>query len=310
MRETKMKRIVAALVGLALAGGAVFLLLTEPKRFDSAALGPYQPNLANGRVLLAVGGCASCHMSPGQEDRTLLGGGAALPSPFGNFYPPNISPDPERGIGRWSEGDFVTAMTLGTSPDGRHYYPAFPFTSYQRMSVADLRDLFAVMKSLPVSQTANRSHDLPFPLTVRRGLGLWKLLALDEKPFTPDPAKSADINRGAYLVNGPGHCAECHSDRYFFGMIKEGTRLAGGPNPEGHGWVPNITQHADGLAKWSQSDIESLLTDGLTPDGDVVGGSMGSVVKNISQLPKADVAAIAAYLKSLPPKPGKAPKKG
>ncbi len=303
-----MKRIIAALAGLAVVGGAVFWLLTEPKRVDPSALGPYKPDLANGRLLLAVGGCASCHMTPGQEDRTLLGGGQALPSPFGDFYPPNISPDPNKGIGKWSEADFVTAMTKGTSPKGEHYYPAFPFTSYQRMSLNDLRDLFAVMKTLPLSQADNKPHALPFPFTVRRGLGLWKLLALDEKPFVPDPTKSAAFNRGAYLVSGPGHCAECHSDRYLIGIIKEATRYAGGPNPEGKGWVPNLTSHPDGLAKWSKGDIESLLSDGLTPDGDVVGGSMGSVVKNVSQLPKEDIAAMAEFIKALPPKPGKAPK--
>src|SRR5262249_16388133 len=150
-----------------------------------------------------------CHAQPGQDDKTKLGGGLALKSPFGTFYVPNISPDPRDGIGTWSEADFVTAMTKGTSPDRQHYYPAFPYTSYQRVRIEDLRDLVGFLKTLPPVSSKVRDHDLPFPFNVRRVVGLWKWLFLDGTPFEPDPTKSAEFNRGAYLVNGPGHCAEC-----------------------------------------------------------------------------------------------------
>ena len=174
-----------------------------------------------------AGGCASCHMSPDQDDKTRLGGGRPLKSPFGTFYAPNISSDPKDGIGNWSEANFVTAMLKGTSPDGKHYYPAFPYTSYQRMRLEDVRDLFAFMKTLPAVPGQVRDHDLPAHFKFRRMLGGWKFLFLDGEKFTPDPNRPATWNRGAYLVNGPGHCAECHSPRNLLGGIVEDQRLCG-----------------------------------------------------------------------------------
>ncbi len=190
----------------------------------------------------------------------------------------------------------------GTSPDGRHYFPAFPYTSYQRMRVEDVRDLFAHIKTLPAAQGRVRDHDVPFPFNVRRSLGGWKFLFLDGKPFQPEPSKSAQWNRGAYLVSGPGHCAECHSPRNALGGIVEAQRFAGGPNPEGEGWVPNITQKA--LGDYSDKDIAYLLETGNTPEGDSVGGAMTPVVRNTAELPAEDRDAMAAYIKSLPPVEG------
>jgi mono/diheme cytochrome c family protein len=224
----------------------------------------------------------------------------ALGSPYGTFYPPNISPDPKDGIGAWSEANFVTAMMKGTSPDGRHYFPSFPYTSYQRMTLADLRDMFAFIKTLPAVQGRVRDHDIRFPFNIRLALGGWKFLYLDGRRFTPDPNRPAEWNRGAYLVNGPGHCAECHSPRNALGAIIEERRFAGGPNPDGgEGTIPNITQA--GIGEYSAGDIEEILATGNNPDGDSVGGSMAAVVRDTSQLPQADRAAMAAYIKSLPP---------
>jgi mono/diheme cytochrome c family protein len=212
---------------------------------------------------------------------------------------PNISSDPKDGIGGWNEAQFVSAMWYGTSPDGRHYFPSFPYPSYQRMALADVRDLFAYLRTLPAVQGRVRDHDVPFPYNIRRLLGGWKFLYLDEERFRPDPNRPAEWNRGAYLVNGPAHCAECHSPRDAFGGIVEGQRFAGGPDPEGDdGWVPNITQH--GLSAWSVDDIERVLRNGETRDGDSVGGSMSTVVGSTSRLPDKDRAAMAAYIKSLP----------
>jgi mono/diheme cytochrome c family protein len=292
----------AAVLGL-----AAFWFLTDPEMVPASALAPHTPNLANGKEMFYAGGCASCHAVPKQEDKTRLGGGLALGSPFGTFYVPNISSDPKDGIGGWSEAQFITAMVKGTSPTGEHLFPAFPYTSYQRMNFGDLRDLFAYLKTLPAVTGRIRGHDLPFPLNIRRTLGVWKLLFLDDRPFEPDPTQSQQWNRGAYLVNGPGHCAECHSPRNILGAIKRGKRFTGGPSPDGQGGTPNITQQK--LKDWTVKDIGDTLTTGMTPDADFVGGSMVEVVRNTSQLSQADREAIATYIKSLPAVEGAAPKK-
>jgi mono/diheme cytochrome c family protein len=297
-----LKRILLALILIAAIGLGMFWWLTIPASIAAASLPAYQPNPANGQVMFSAGGCSSCHAVPDQPDRTRLGGGLALPSPFGTFHVPNISPDPNDGIGRWSEADFVTAMSKGTSPSGAHYFPAFPYTSYAHVRIEDVRDLFAYLKTLPQVAGRVRDHDVPFPFNIRRNIGIWKLLFMDGKPFTPDSAHSVAWNRGAYLVGGFGHCAECHSPRNFLGGIVEAQRLAGGPNPEGEGWVPNITQK--GLGEWSVKDFSYFLETGEFPDGDSAGGSMARVIKNTSQLPAEDRAAIAEYLKSLPPVEG------
>jgi len=284
------------------AGAGIFWWLTMPGVVAADSLSPYVPNLANGLNAFNAGGCSSCHAVPNQPDRLKLGGGLAMPSPFGTFHVPNISPDPNDGIGRWTEADFVTAVLKGTSPQGAHYFPAFPYVSYRHAKLEDVRDLFAYLKTLaPVAGKA-RDHDVLFPFNVRRNIGVWKRLFMDGKSHAPDAAQSASWNRGAYLVNSFGHCAECHSPRNGLGGIVETQRLAGGPNPEGEGWVPNITQK--GLADWSTKDIADFLESGQKPDGDTAGGSMARVIKNTSQLSADDRAGTAAYLKSLPPVEG------
>ena len=291
---------VAAVLGL-----AVFWFLTIPATVPASALAVHTPDLVNGKEMFYAGGCASCHAVPKQPDKTRLGGGLALNSPFGTFYVPNISPDSKDGIGAWTDAQFVTAMTKGTSPTGEHLYPAFPYTSYQHMRFDDLRDLFAYLKTLPPVSGKVRDHDLPFPFNIRRTLGLWKLLFLDGKPFEPDPSKSAQWNRGAYLVNGPGHCAECHSPRNALGGVIESLRFTGGPSPDGQGGVPNITQFK--LKEWTEANIVETLESGMTADADRVGGNMVEVVRNTSQLTEADRRAIAAYIKSLPAVEGRKP---
>jgi mono/diheme cytochrome c family protein len=296
------RKLVALAVIAGVVGLALFWFLTIPATVPASALGAHQPNLENGEAMFFAGGCASCHATPGQDDRTRLGGGLGLKSPFGTFYAPNISPDAKDGIGGWSEADFAAAMLRGTSPDGRHYFPAFPYTSYRLMGMSDLRDLFAFIKTLPAVQGRARDHDVPFPFNMRRVLGIWKQLYLGSDTFRPDASKTAQWNRGAYLVNGPGHCAECHSPRNFLGGVVSGKRFAGGPNPEGEGWVPNITQA--GLKDWSEDDIAYLLESGNLPDGDSVGGAMTPVIRNTSRLSEEDRMAMAVYLKSLAPVEG------
>jgi mono/diheme cytochrome c family protein len=295
------KLLTLAVIGGAI-GLAVFWLVTIPGTVPASALPTYTPDAANGKVIFFAGGCSSCHATVGQDDKTKLGGGFGLKSPFGTFYAPNISTDAKDGIGGWTEQQFVTAMVKGTSPNGTHYFPAFPYGSYAHMNYNDVRDLFAFMKTLPAVQGKAREHDVGFPFNIRRSLGGWKFLFFDDKQFKPDPTKSAAWNRGAYLVNGPGHCAECHTPRNFMGGMKSGQRFAGGPSPEGEGWVPNITQYA--LKSWTEQDFADLLESGMNPDGDFVGGEMTKVVRNTGQLSAADRAAMATYLKSLPPVEG------
>jgi mono/diheme cytochrome c family protein len=290
--------------GAAVLALGVFWVLTIPQTVSAAALGPHQSDLSNGKTLFFIGGCSSCHRTYGEKDLLRLGGGVALKSPFGTFYPPNISSDRNDGIGGWSEVEFVTAMTKGTSPAGEHLYPAFPYTSYQRISSNDLRDLFAYLKTLPAAQGRAPEHQQSFPFNIRRLIGGWKLLFRDGLPYQPDPRKPDDSNRGAYLVNAPGHCAECHSPRNFLGAIKSNLRFSGGLLPDGRDWVPNITQLK--LGKWSENDIADMLATGMTPD-DRVAGPMAEVVRNTAQLTDDDRMAIAVYIKSLSPVEGYAP---
>jgi mono/diheme cytochrome c family protein len=304
------RRLFSGLAVLAVIGFGVYWWLTAAVA-SGQPLTTYTPDLNNGLVVFNAGGCASCHAVPNQSDRMNLGGGLAIPSPFGTFYAPNISSDPRDGIGGWTEAQFVTAVTKGVSPGGQHYFPAFPYTSYTHARIVDIRDLFAYLKTLAPVSGKVRDHDLPFPFNIRRNVGIWKILFFDDKPFAPDTKHSPEWNRGAYLVNGLGHCAECHSPRNFLGGIVAAQRFAGGPNPEGEGWVPNITQK--GLSDWSAKDIDYFLQSGQTPDGDSAGGSMVRVIKNTSELPKTDQTAMADYVKSLPaiegpPKPRKAEK--
>ncbi len=288
--------ILAALV--IVAGFALYWWLTMPVVIAASALPARTADLANGKTAFNIGGCASCHATPNQPDRTKLGGGLPLATPFGTFHVPNISPDPKDGVGGWSEAQFVTAVMEGVSPQGAHYFPAFPYVSYHRARLADIRDMFAYIKTLPAVSGRAPDHDIAFPFNIRRNLGIWKLLFMERRPFAEVAGQSPQWNRGAYLVNTLGHCAECHSPRNALGGIKAAQRFAGGPNPEGKGFVPNITQK--GLGDWSEKDIAYFLESGLLPDGDSAGGSMASVIKNTAQLSPEDRAAMAVYLKSLP----------
>ncbi len=304
-----MKKILLTLVLLAVAGLAAFLIITRPQSIAQNDFRPnYKPNLANGETMFTIGGCAACHMTVGQTDRHKLGGGLGLKSAFGTFYAPNISTDMTNGIGAWNEKQFVDAVMRGTGVHGEHLYPALPYTSYAKMKVDDVRDLYAFLTTLPAVNTPDKPHQIAFPFNIRLLLGGWKFLYLDTAPFTPDATKPASWNRGKYLVEGPGHCAECHSARDSMGGIIPDKRFAGGLDPEGKKWVPNITPSADGIKDWKAQDMADFLKSGLTPSFDSVGGDMAEVIQNTSRLTDADRSAMAEYLMSLPPRPGKAPK--
>jgi mono/diheme cytochrome c family protein len=299
-----LRRAAFVIVVLAIAVAALAWFLTAPEPLQAAQLPDHRPDLANGELVFHAGGCSSCHAVPDSrgEDRLKLGGGLELKTDFGTFRVPNISPDPESGIGGWSTADFVNAVTRGVSPGGRHYYPAFPYASYAKMRVGDVIDLKGFIDTLPPVSSTVAGHDLRFPYNVRRGIGLWKRLYLSSQAIVDLPDASDMVRRGQYLVEGPGHCGECHTSRDLFGGLRTDLWLAGAANPEGRGTIPNVTPHDEGL-QWSEGEIADTLKTGLTPDFDELGGAMRAVQADLSHLPDTDLQAIAAYLKAVPPLP-------
>ncbi len=295
-----MRRRVGLTIVVALAAAGWVATAPQPLGADEVARRP--GDAARGERIFHVGGCASCHAAKGAKgaDRIRLGGGAALVTQFGTFQPPNISPGPD-GIGGWSLADFDNAMRRGISPDGRHYYPAFPYTSYARMTAADVADLHAYLKTLPAVAGKTPENQVGFPFSIRRGIGLWKRFYLASAPVAALPATASPAARaGQYLVEGPGHCGECHTPRTPFGGTDRTRWLAGAPDPEGKGKVPGLTT---ATLEWSAGDIAEYLKTGFTPDYDSVGGSMVEVQANMAELPQADRDAISAYLKAVPPQP-------
>ena len=265
-----------------------------------APLAQAQGDPKRGEYLAKAGGCVGCH-TEAREGATPFAGGRALKTPFGTFYGPNITPHPGAGLGRWSEADFVRAMREGVRPDGANYYPAFPYPSFTRITDADLRDLWAYLRSLPPSAQPSRRHELGLLYRARFTLGVWKSLYFHPGPFTPDAQKSAALNRGAYLVQALGHCGECHTPRNWLGGPRRERTLAGGKMPDG-ATASNLTPAR--LKESSDAELRDVLTSGLLPDGDVLGEAMGEVVRNTtSQLTREDLDAIIAYLRSLPPLP-------
>ncbi|SDC14353.1 c-type cytochrome [Ruegeria marina] len=284
---------------LVLAGLAGFWLLTRPERLDPSSMSGMTGDAARGQLVFAAAGCAACHAAPGAEGeaRLVLAGGEGFASPFGTFYAPNISPSPDHGIGGWSAQDLANAMQHGTSPEGQHYYPAFPYVSYANAELGDIADLYAYLITLPVSDTPSRAHDVGFPFNIRRGLGLWKWLNVGKGWVMADPG-DAQVARGRYLVEALGHCGECHTPRDALGGMQRDKWLTGGPIPgSSKGRFPDLTPNA---LKWSAEDIAYYLETGFTPDFDSAGGAMADVIQNTALLPPEDRAAIAAYLKALP----------
>ncbi|MDP6175358.1 MAG: cytochrome c [Rhodospirillales bacterium] len=283
---------------LAPLAGALFVFFSLLPGVDAAEAGAVQ----RGAYIFHAAGCAGCHTDH-QAKGPLLGGGGPLKTPFGIFYGPNITAHPTAGIGTWSDGDFIRALRQGVAPDGSHYFPVFPFTSFAAMTKTDARDLKAYIFSLPPVARPNRPHKIKFPFGWRPLMAVWKDLFLDP-PAPPDPAKGALWNRGAYLAGALGHCGECHTPRNFLGGLSRELSMAGSrQGPDGNP-VPNITPHKKvGIGGWSSQEIVDLLKSGMLPDGDFVGGAMGEVVEGTAKLNDTDLKALAHYLKNLPPAP-------
>ncbi|TPN83116.1 c-type cytochrome [Mesorhizobium sp. CU2] len=302
-----LKKLVGAAIVLGGAAAVAGWFLSAPVGLDAATVSQLAPgDAARGKRIFYAGGCTSCHSKPGAQGdaRLELVGGLELKTPFGTFVPPNISQDAKDGIGAWSEEDFATAMLKGVSPSGENFYPAFPYTSYARMKLEDIADLYAFMKTLPAVAGKAPDHKLSFPFNIRRGIGLWKRLYLSPEPVIALPDGTPDkVLAGRYLVEGPGHCGECHTPRDLAGGVKKAEWLAGAVAAEGSGVVPNITSGEGGIKDWSEADIANYLETGFTPDFDSVGGAMVEVQKNMAQLTADDRAAIAAYLKAVPTHP-------
>lgn len=294
-----MRRLLKPVLAMGLIGFAAFWLLTRPETLAPGAMADLTGDAARGEQVFYAGGCAACHAAPGAKDaaRLILSGGLRFKSPFGTFIAPNISSDPDAGIGAWSPRDLANAMRYGTSPDGAHYYPAFPYTSYANASLGDIADLRAFMATLPASDVVSLPHEVGFPFNIRRGLGLWKLLYAG-KGWVLTGELDAQLTRGRYLVEALGHCSECHTARGPLGGLQRSAWMGGAPNPEGKGRIPNLTP---GALDWSQQDIAYYLETGFTPEFDSAGGKMADVVLNTGQLLPEDRGAIAAYLKAIPP---------
>ncbi len=287
-----------------LAGGlqvfGLLALLAVPVSVPAAGDG--QDDLRrHGEYVFRIAGCAGCHTDVDGGGK-FLAGGRALTTRFGTFFSPNITPDPDHGIGTWSESDFMNSLRHGVAPDGSDYYPVFPYPSYTQMSDSDIQALWAYLSTVEPVARPNRSHDLPWYLRLRIVAWFWKLLFFEPGEFTADPQQEPQWNRGAYLVNALAHCDECHTPRDWFGRTDPAMSLAGTRDgPEG-GVVPNITpDRRSGIGKWSSDDLAYYLETGATPDGDYAGGLMAEVIDNgLRYLEKDDMAAMLSYLGQLP----------
>lgn len=293
-----MRAILITLVAVLAIGAAALWALSRPDPLAEAAFAGLSGDAGRGEAVFWAAGCASCHAAERATGEALLvlSGGRAFASDFGTFRAPNISTDPVHGIGGWSLAEFGNAMLRGVSPDGQHYYPAFPYTAYRFATLEDVADLKAFMDTLPASDAPSPAHELAFPFTLRRGIGLWKRLNLPEGWAVPDPL-DAEAERGRYLAEALAHCGECHTPRDRMGGLDRARWMAGAPNPSGQGRIPAIDP---GTLTWSKAELAGYLATGFTPSFDTAGGSMAAVVQSLSRLPRADLDAIAAYLAAVP----------
>jgi mono/diheme cytochrome c family protein len=259
-----------------------------------------EDTVARGSYLVRAGGCFSCHTAP---DGSPLAGGRALATPFGTFFSPNITPDPETGIGRWTDAQFRRALREGVRPDGANYFPVFPYPSFTGISDDDALAIKAYLFSLRPVHQSNRRHDVAFPFSWRFLQNGWKLLFFERGPFRPAAGQTDAYNRGAYLVTALAHCGECHTPRNFLGAVDTGSRLAGTPDgPDGQP-VPNITPDpVTGIGGWDKSDLVTLFKTGITPEQNKVKEAMREVIEDgIKKLSDADLDAIADYVLAQPP---------
>lgn len=257
--------------------------------------------IAKGAYIAAAAGCVACHTDAKAKSPPFAGGGP-MKTPFGTFYAPNITPDPEHGIGGWSDVDFVRALREGISPGGNHYFPVFPYTSYTNMTPEDARAIKAYLFSLKPVARPSRAHDIRFPFAWRFAQTFWKLLFFEPGPLRVETDRPPEWTRGAYLVRALVHCAECHTPRNPLGGMDRALWLAGAPGGAQGDATPNITPDEEtGIGRWSAEEIVDYLESGMDPDGDFAGSSMADVIAHSTgKLSDRDRAAIATYLRSVP----------
>ncbi|HYM31789.1 MAG TPA: cytochrome c [Candidatus Cybelea sp.] len=299
-----MARLVAAVLTAAIAMAGTWRSAPAAESAESQA-----ELAARGAYLVRAAGCITCHTDE-KSHGPPFGGGRAIPTPFGTFYSPNITPDRATGIGAWSDADFLGALKRGVRPDGAALFPAFPYTTYTRMSDRDALAIKAYLFSLPAVKRANKAHDV-WPFAWRFPVVFWKWMFFKPGEFEPDPKASAEVNRGAYLVNALAHCGECHTPRNVAGGLELSKFLSGTPDgPEGER-APNITPDKEtGIGKWDKDDLVELLKDGRKPNFDNVQGTMGAAIKDgFKYLTDADLNAVAAYVLSRPPIAHRVPRK-
>jgi mono/diheme cytochrome c family protein len=303
-------RIAVGVVVLAVvAAGAVLLLRPGelPKSPTTALpLSPTTKLINTGEYLARASDCVACHTEPGGGAE--FAGGRAMPTPFGNLYVPNITPDEETGIGRWTSDEFYRMMHTGISRDGTLLYPAMPFASYTKMTRADSDAIFAYLMSVPPVRQPNRKHELRFPFNNRDLLIGWRTLYFKEGEYEPDPQQNAEWNRGAYLVQGPGHCAMCHTAINALGGSSESKAFEGGMIPNQNWYAPSLTSNREaGLGDWSIQEIADLLQVGVSARGTVYGPMAEVVYNSLQYLTDEDAKAMAVYLKALPQRQAEAP---
>ena len=291
-------RVMRWLIGLGLVAAGGLYVMARPQPLSETAVAGLTGDPAKGELVFWAAGCASCHMAAEAkgEAQLVLSGGQRFPSDFGTFIAPNISQDPDHGIGNWSLLNLATAITRGVSPKGEHLYPALPYASYAKMEMQDVADLYAFMKTLPADPTPSQPHELAFPFSMREALGVWKLLFLNNDWMLPGNL-TPTAARGRYIAEAMAHCGECHTPRNLLGGMDKSRWLGGAPNPSGEGKIPNITP---GKLQWAAADIVQYLTTGFTPEFDVAGGHMAHVVENMARLPESDRLAVAEYLLAVP----------
>jgi mono/diheme cytochrome c family protein len=300
---------------LIIEGIVTVLVSLSPNWAQASEAVPTDPILEQGKAVFASSGCINCHTA---DKAKPLAGGFKLSSPFGTFYSPNITPDTETGIGSWTEQQFIKALRKGISPKGEYYYPSFPYTNYTRLSNEDIHALWVYLRSQPAVNLINKKHDLKAPFNNRGLLFFWRLVNFDQVfnhvgcieyfakgtgHYNPDPEHSATWNRGAYLVEGPLHCATCHTPRDSFGGYRISRWMGGGAVYGSVDKAPNISPDEEtGLGKWTPADWDSFFLTGQNPDGDPVSGEMKLVIRNqTSKLSAEDRAAVIEYLRGLQP---------
>ena len=306
--KRRIAKVVLALVVLAVVGAvAMYLMLPGelPRSKHPQAANKTTEVITRGEYLARAGDCVACHTSPGAKE---FAGGRVMPTPFGNMYVPNITPDEETGIGAWTPDEFYRMMHNGVSRDGTLLYPVMPFASYTKVTREDSDAIYAYLMSVPPAKQKNRTHELRFPFNNRELLVGWRTLYFKEGEYKPEPSQSEQWNRGAYLVQGLGHCAMCHTQVNVLGGSSQSKEFEGGMIPNQNWYAPSLTSNREaGLGNWSMQDIKDLLQTGVSHRSTVYGPMAEVTYNSLQYLNDVDIEAMAVYLKSLPQRDAEPP---